>query len=108
MPDNRKDIVPVELAVDLGIDLSQIPDSARASGRFEVTPPAGVRIGGKFLSFEGIRSLVIFQPEWLFTATDNDANLPSTLLKKYQVVFDYPGLKMTLAEPGHRGGHLGP
>lgn len=36
----------------------------------------------------------------------SDANLPSTVLRRYQVVFDYPRRQLTIAEPGslpHRG-----
>jgi len=38
-----------------------------------------------------------------------DANLPSTVLKRYQVVFDYPRRQLELGEPGraaHRGERL--
>jgi hypothetical protein len=82
------------LARDLGIDLSA------ASGNIEVPPPAGIRIGGMPLDFHGVRSLVMFQPHWLFSATHNDANLPSTVLARYQVVLDYPSKQLTIAEPG--------
>ena len=30
----------------------------------------------------------------------NDANLPSTVLKRYQIIFDYPKRQLTIAEPG--------
>jgi hypothetical protein len=81
-------------ARDLGIDLPATRENT------EVPPPAGVRIGGMPLDFQGVRSLVMFEPRWLFTAMHNDANLPSTLLKRYQVVFDYPGRRLTIAAPG--------
>jgi hypothetical protein len=88
------------LARDLGIDLSG------ASGNMEVPPPAGVRIGGMQLDFKDVRTLVMFEPKWLFSAMRNDANLPSTVLMRYQVVFDYPSMRLTIAERGsveHRG-----
>jgi hypothetical protein len=52
------------------------------------------------LDFQGVRSLVMFEPRWLFTVMHNDANFPSTVLKRYQVVFDYPGRRLTIAAPG--------
>jgi hypothetical protein len=87
-----------ELASDLGIDLPA--GESHDQGRIEVQPPAGVRIGAMPLSFEGVSSQVIFQPEWLFSTMHNDANLPATVLKQYQVVFDYPAMELTIAEPG--------
>jgi hypothetical protein len=47
-----------------------------------------------------VKSRVIFQPFWLFSTMHIDANLPATVLKKYNVVFDYPKQELTLAEPG--------
>jgi hypothetical protein len=82
------------LARDLGIDLST------ATGNFELPAPPKVRIAGMSLKFEGVRSTVKFQPFWLFSATHNDGNLPATVLRNYQVVFDYPKSQLTLAQPG--------
>jgi len=83
-----------ELARDLGIDL------LGATENTEVPPPTGVRIGGMPLDFRGVRSEVMFAPRWLFGAMHNDANLPSTVLQRYQVVFDYPKRELTMAKPG--------
>jgi hypothetical protein len=90
------------LAQDLGIDLKVAKEKV-VDGEiqpFKAPLPTGVRIGGMLLNFTGVNSQVIFQPEWLFSTMHNDGNLPSTVLKHYQIVFDYPGLKLTLAEPG--------
>jgi hypothetical protein len=87
-------------ARDLGIDLPATGENV------VVPPPAGVRIGGMPLDFHDVKSVVIFDPRWLFTAMHNDANLPSTVLRRYQVVFDYPRRRLTIAAPGsleHRG-----
>ena len=83
-----------ELARDLGIDFSA--DEVNPI----VPPPSAVRIGGKILDFDGVRSRVILEPFWLFTAMHNDANLPSTVLQQYRVVFDYPKHRLILADPG--------
>ena len=82
------------LARDLGIDLPASRENT------DVPPPAGVRIGGMQLNFEGVRSTVMFEPHWLFSAMHNDGNLPSTVLKKYHIVFDYPKRLLTIADPG--------
>jgi hypothetical protein len=47
-----------------------------------------------------VKSQVLFEPKWLFDTMRIDANLPATVLKRYQVVFDYPGNELTIAEPG--------
>ncbi len=62
--------------------------------------PAGVRIGGMTIDFTGVKAVVMTQPFWLFSATHNDANLPSTVLMKNHVVFDYPEKRLTIARPG--------
>ena len=88
------------LARDLGADLSAI------SYNSQVPLPAGVRIGGMPLDFQGVESHVTLDPLWLFSTMHNDGNLPSTVLKRYQVVFNYPALRLTIAAPGgfqHRG-----
>lgn len=89
------------LARDLGLDLSSMrsPEDTRVQS-IDIDPPEHVRIGRMPLSFKGVKSTVMIQPEWLFSTIQNDANLPSTVLKKYHVVLDYPGLKFTIAQPG--------
>jgi len=90
-----------DLARDLGVDLS-LSERKAAGGESQplvVPPPAGVRIGGMALNFKGVNSQVL-EPDWLLGTMHNDANLPSTVLQRYQVVFDYPKRRLTLAEPG--------
>ena len=89
------------LARDLGIEpaAGSAPPDASA-GSYEVPPPAGVRLGGMALDFSGVTSTVMREPRWLFDTMHNDANLPSTVLRRYQVVLDYPGRRLTLAQPG--------
>lgn len=90
------------LALDLGIDLSAAKEKTGEVNvsSLEVPTPSGVRIGGMPLNFSGVKSKVMFGPRWLFNTMHNDANLPSTVLMQYQVIFDYPGLHLSLAEPG--------
>ena len=95
------------LAVDLEIDLPDAQTKSKINA-IELTKPANIRMGGMTLNFEGINTKVMFRPKWLFCTMHIDANLPSTVLKKHQVVFDYPQKKLTLAAPGsikHIGEH---
>lgn len=82
------------LARPLGIELED------TTGAVEVPSPSGVRIGGMPLALEGVKAKVLFNPPWLFSTMHNDADLPSTVLMKYLVHFDYPGRRLTLARPG--------
>lgn len=90
------------LARDLGVDLSWIEHSAMASFDRELpSPPSdSIRIGNLELDFNGVVSRVMFEPDWLFMTMHCDGNLPSTVLQKYRVVFDYPRKELSLALPG--------
>ncbi|MEI6886221.1 MAG: PDZ domain-containing protein [Bacteroidota bacterium] len=89
------------LAKDLGIDLS-----GKKTGEngyplpLEVNPPEGIKLGRQVLDFSGIRTKVMFEPRWMFETMHIDANIPSTLLKKFDIVIDYPGMQISLASPG--------
>jgi hypothetical protein len=95
-------IMSVALARDLGIDLSAAgtDDPQARIPPLEIPPPAGARLGGMPLTFEGVAAKVLFSPPWIFSTTHADANLPSTVLRNYRVVFDYPHATLTLAAPG--------
>jgi hypothetical protein len=91
-----------ELARDLGIDLTA--QEKTADGRvkpLDVVPPSGVKIGALLLQISGIPSKVMFEPTFLFSTMHIDANLPSTVLKHFHVVFDYPNATLTIAKPGN-------
>lgn len=96
-----------ELARELGVDVDAALKAEGSDGQsLDAAPNLAVRIGGMDIDFSGIRSQVIVQPSWLFSTMHNDANLPSSVLMRYQVVFDYPNRTLTLATPGslgHRG-----
>ncbi len=59
-----------------------------------------VRIGGMPVNFDSVNISVGKGLKWLFNTMHNDGNLPSTVLKRYHVVFDYPDKMFTIAEPG--------
>jgi len=95
-------IATESFARDLGIDVSAgaQPGAAGSGARApDVRPPGGVRIGGMALDFSGIRSGSVLRAP-LFLTMHADANLPSTVLRRYRIVFDYPRLQLTIAEPG--------
>jgi hypothetical protein len=83
-----------EFAGKLGMDV----DTSETDQEFAA--PTHVRIGGMPLNFDGVKSSVGKGIRWLFNTMHNDGNLPSTVLKNYHVVFDYPKQQLTIAEPG--------
>ena len=96
---NPEFIMSPSLARDLGIDLSETeqPNGEPTVRALEVPPPDSIRIGNLLLDFSGVRSSVLFQPAWLFSTMHCDANLPSTVLNRYHVIFDYPRSECTLS-----------
>jgi hypothetical protein len=92
-------IISESLARDLGIDLSAAQDSSFKGSYLEVPNPTGLRIGGMKLNLDSVKSRVAFRPFWLFSVMHNDGNLPSTILKNYHIIFDYPKKELTIAEP---------
>jgi hypothetical protein len=88
------------LANDLGYDLPSMEKAKNENVNPDVAAPAGVRIGGMLLNFRDVKTKIMFEPFWLFSAMHNDANLPSTVLKQYHLVLDYPKFQFTIAEPG--------
>jgi hypothetical protein len=88
------------LARDLGINMGATEDSTFNSANLEITTSFNVRVGGMDLNFQGVKSMVKFQPFWLFSTMHSDGNLPSTVLEKYHIVFDYTERQLTIAEPG--------
>lgn len=91
---NPSFLISPSLAGRLGIEVNPNKNPP------EVPTPGNVRIGGLPVDFGGVKTNAGRDIDWLFKAIGNDGNLPSTVLKRYHVVFDYPSRRMTLAEPG--------
>jgi hypothetical protein len=87
-------------AKQLGVDLSAIQKDQGGNVNPDIPPPTGVRIGGMDLDFSGVKTKVMCEPFWLFSTMHNDANLPSTVLQRYHIIFDYPKKELTIAEHG--------
>jgi hypothetical protein len=90
------------LARDLGIDLTEVEKrpEAEKTNPLIVPAPTGVKIGDMLINFQDVTTKVMFRPSWMFTTMHCDANLPSSVLKRYHIIFDYPKLELTVAEPG--------
>jgi hypothetical protein len=99
---NPDQLMTEEFARDLGIDFSAAPPASPEGRRpsFEVPAPTGVRLGGMPLDFAGVKTKVAFQPRWMYHTMHHDATIPSTVLMRYSVIFDYPKREVTIAQPG--------
>jgi len=93
-------LLTTRLIHELGVDSSTIDTENKDLTTDQIIRPFGVRIGTMPLDFSGINVTLLDDPQWLFKTMDCDANLPSTVLKHYHIVFDYPSLLLTLSEPG--------
>jgi hypothetical protein len=96
------------VAQDLGIDLPLAEKNTPKENlpNLNVSTPKNIRIGGMMLNFNDAKTTVMAMPHWLFSTMHNDGNFPSTVLRHYDVVLDYPAGIFTIAEPGslqHRG-----
>lgn len=87
------------LAIDLGLDLSAAKDTSFKESRLIVPTPKSLRINGMNLNTDSVYTMVLFQPFWLFSTMHCDGNLPSSILKKYNIVLDYPKKELTIADP---------
>ncbi|HEY1677557.1 MAG TPA: hypothetical protein VGG04_07630 [Candidatus Sulfotelmatobacter sp.] len=66
------------------------------------TAPAGITIGGLAISFGDVKQakVPVGPNEPLARGLDADINIPSTILRHYDVLIDYPGRKFTIGAPG--------
>jgi hypothetical protein len=98
-PGNPTFTLSEKLVRDLGLEISAADDPDFNAARMAMPAPAGLRIGEFYLDTDSVNTIVMFQPYWLFTTMHNDANLPSSILRKYNIVFDYPKGEFTIADP---------
>jgi hypothetical protein len=68
-------------------------------------PPAAINIGGMLISFAGLKQVSIpLKPvdsaAVLEPGMNTEINVPSTVLRHYDVLIDFPGHKFSIGEPG--------
>lgn len=75
-------------------------DAAKAvDGRVE-TPAPAASIGGLPLRFDGVACKIVLGGRWFAPGLHVDANVPATALRRYHLILDYPGRRLSLAAPG--------
>ena len=65
-----------------------------------VAAPKEVIVGGMKLSFAGIKEGKMTTAESVAPGSSAEINLPSTVLRNYDVIMDYVDRELTLAQPG--------
>lgn len=88
-----------ELALATGI-LNPADSVIIENGYIGTSKTPVIRIGDVELNFAGTKSYIVNDRPWLLSSSGADANLPSTVLCRYDVSFDYPARKMTISEKG--------
>ena len=88
------------LARDLGVEWTAGEPAANGA-KVEASLPAGMRFGGIPIPLQDVSCAVFPGRTDPFPGVPAEANVPSTILRRFDVVFDYPGKKMILALPGH-------
>jgi hypothetical protein len=88
------------LAQKLGLQL-------KGEGKFNpgdqrpVDPPRSLQIGGMTISFEGVKEAkAIVGHDIIAPGSSAAINIPSTVLRNYDVLFDYPNRQFTIGPPG--------
>jgi predicted aspartyl protease len=91
-------IICEPLARDL--DLKFGPEGSEGGRRFAATTPPKVTLGGMPLDLEGARAAIALGEKTIDAGVSAEGLMPGHVLKRYHVVFDYPGKQFTLAIPG--------
>ena len=90
-----------DLAKTLGLALSGDPEPALFGRQRTVQVPASLQIGGMSISLSGIQTAqAILDRESVAPGCSAEITVPSTVLRNYDVLFDYPSRQFTIGPPG--------
>jgi predicted aspartyl protease len=82
------------------LDLKFGPEGGEQGRRFAATTPPKVTLGGMPLDLEGARATILIGEKTITEGVSAEGLMPGHVLKRYHVIFDYPGKQFTLAPPG--------
>jgi hypothetical protein len=92
-------IMGAQLAKDLALQrVGPIREMEDGHGVQSAAPK--VSMGGMDLDLSGDTTIISLDTNRVFSRDDAEGLMPSSLLKKYHVIFDYPANEFTLARPG--------
>src|SRR5437868_11756089 len=88
------------LAKKLGLELSGEPRPALDGQERTAQAPREMQIGGMTISLAGIKDAQAVERNSIGPGLSAEVNLPSTVLRNYDVLIDYPNREFTIAAPG--------
>jgi predicted aspartyl protease len=90
-------ILGSKLVADVGVE--RIGEPVKSEGdRFQKIGPFSVKLGDMELDLSGVNTFGLADHAGIGSRDDAEGLIPAKLLRKYDVVFDYPGRKFTLAK----------
>jgi hypothetical protein len=92
-------ILPGSVARELDFDLSAPADTSEGTHQVTLKTP-GLKLGDMPLDVGEIRALAEIKDEPILPGIGIHGLIPGRLLRRYHAIFDYPGHRFTLAEPG--------
>jgi len=93
--------ITADLAKKLGLELSGNARPTLYGQERPATVPAELQIGGMTVSLAGVKEAhAVLDRESIAPGCSAEINLPSTVLRGYDVVFDYPNREFTIGPPG--------
>jgi len=93
--------ITADLAKKLGLTLSGDARPTLYGQEKTTTAPGEVQIGGMKVALTGVKEAhAILDRESIAPGCSAEINLPSTVLRGYDVIFDYPNRQFTLGMPG--------
>lgn len=93
-------ILGKNLLADVAPEKIGAPRESGEGGRIQVVKPMEVSMGAMKLDLTDVRTLGQMDAVWVNDRNDAEGMIPGHLLKKYHVIFDYPGRTITFAKPG--------
>ncbi len=91
-------ILTEPLAKELNLKLGQV--FSEEGEKMALIDPPQASIGGMPLDLKDARAFVIIGAKNIMPGVNAEGLFPGHILRRYHVIFDYPGRKFTLAKPG--------
>lgn len=90
-----------DLAKQLGLTFSGDPQPALNGKQRTVQAPNSLQIGGMSISLSGVREgQAVLDRESVASGCSAEITIPSTVLRNYDVLFDFPNRQFTIGAPG--------
>jgi hypothetical protein len=90
-----------QLAKKVGLTISGEPKPALVGKQRTAQAPKEIIVGGMTIPLPGIKDAHVIDQESIGPGCSAQINLPSKVLRNYDVIVDYPNRELTLAVPGN-------